>query len=199
MKIIIIGAGTVGFEIAKQLISEDKDVVIIEKDPVRAKNAANNLDCIVVTGEGNNLETLEDAGVKEADIFISVTDSDELNMVACALVDTEFNVKYRIARVRNLNYSRAMFMNRPFLGADYVVTPEVEAAKQIISTVEHGATSDILRFEGTDIQVRNILVDSSSIFKNRKLFEIRDLVPGEFLISSIMRDEQIIIPPAEQP
>jgi len=194
MKVIIIGAGTVGFEIAKQLINEDKDVVLIEKDGNKAKHASQYLDCIVINEEGNNLDTLKKAGIADADFFITVTDSDEVNMISCALVATEFNVPYKIARVRNLGYSKAMLMGKPFLGADYIVTPEVEAAKHIVRTVEHGATSGVISFEGTDIQVRNILIGENSFFKDKSLKEIKTNLDEEFLIAIIIRDNSLLIP-----
>ena len=78
MKVVIAGAGDVGFQIAKQLIDERKDVVVVERDPKTAKHASNYLDCMVIQGEGNNIDVLRNAGVDGADFFISVTNSDEV-------------------------------------------------------------------------------------------------------------------------
>ena len=77
MNAVILGAGNVGFQLAKQLIEEEKNIVLIEKDPEKAKQAANLLDCLVLNEEGNNLKTLRKAGTGKADYFIGVTDSDE--------------------------------------------------------------------------------------------------------------------------
>ena len=116
MKIVILGAGAVGFQTAEQLIAENRDVVLIEKDPEVAKNVANHLDCIVINHEGNNPKVLKKAGIEDADFFISVTNSDEVNMVSCAIVSSEFNVPFKIARIRNLDYNTVKNFERDFLG-----------------------------------------------------------------------------------
>ena len=131
MKIVILGAGIVGFQIAKQLIDENKNVVIIDRDMRVAKHASNYLDCMVVHDEGNNIEVLNKAGVDKADFFIAVTDSDELNMISCGLVSSAFKVPFKIARVRNLEYSRTQILGSPFLGIDHIVNPDIEASKVI--------------------------------------------------------------------
>ncbi|MDY6935245.1 MAG: Trk system potassium transporter TrkA [Spirochaetota bacterium] len=194
MKIVIVGAGEVGFQIAEQLIAENKDVVIIEQDSERVKYASNHLDCIVLQAEGNNIEILKEAGISKADYFISVTNSDEVNMIACGLVSSEFERPYKIARVRNLDYSRAKIFEKSFLGIDCIVNPEVEAAKVIANTVEYGASSDIMLFEKTDIQMRNIFIDEHSQLKNRALKDIKKSLKEDFLIGCISRQENIIIP-----
>ena len=194
MKVVIVGAGTVGFQIAKQLADENKDVVLIEKDPDKARHASNNLDCTVINDEGNNPAVLKSAGIDKADFFISVTDSDEVNMISCGVVSSEFNVPYKIARVRNIDYSHTRISDQPFLGIDYIVNPEIEAARAITRTVEHGAVSDIMLFEQTNVQMRNLTVNETSPFKNRTLSEIKRSLQIEFLVAVILRESYYIIP-----
>ena len=91
MNIIILGAGKVGYNLARQLIHENKKVLIIEKDPLKVKRVSSQLDCMVINSEGNNLEILRQAGIEKADYFISVTESDELNMIACGLASSVSN------------------------------------------------------------------------------------------------------------
>ena len=107
MYIVILGAGVVGSQIASQLVSEGHDVVVIEKNSDRAKHVTNHVDCMVINEEGNNSDTLKRAGIEQADFFLSVVDSDEVNMIACGIVESEFKVPVKIARVRNLDYSKA--------------------------------------------------------------------------------------------
>ncbi len=107
MRVVILGAGVVGFQIAEQLISEGKDVVIIEKNEERAKYLSGRLDCIVINDEGTNISSLKKSGMSEASIFISATNSDEVNMIACGLATSEFHVPLKIARVRNIDYSKS--------------------------------------------------------------------------------------------
>jgi len=194
MKIVVAGAGEVGFHIASSLINDGKDVVMIEKNPARAKYAASRLDCLVVTGEATNPDTLKEAGISGADAFISATDYDEVNMITCFIVASEFEVPVKIARVRNVSYSRTRMFGSNLAGVDYVVNPEIEAAKAIVSTVQHGATSDIFLFEDVNIQLRDIIVDEDSFFCGKSLKDIKRELKEEFLITGIMRDEEIVIP-----
>ncbi|MBU4035990.1 MAG: NAD-binding protein, partial [Proteobacteria bacterium] len=194
MKIVIVGAGAVGSQIAAQLIAENKDVVIIEHNPDVAKHASNHLDCIVITGEGNNPRVLRKAGIEKADFFLSVTDSDEVNMISCALVASEFKVPNKLARVRNLDYSSIKNFEKVFLGIDYFVNPEVEAAREIVESVMYGATSNLRLFSNANVQMRNVVINSASFFKDKSLREIKVSLKRDFLISCIVRQDNIIIP-----
>jgi len=194
MHIVILGAGVVGIQIATQLINEGKDVVLIEKDPSRAKYVSNHLDCIVINEEGNNLVSLKRAGISKADFFISVTNSDEVNMIACGLVASEFNVPIKIARVRNLDYSSTRIVDKTFLGIDFMVNSEVETARQIANTVALGAESDVMLFENTSLQMRNITITDSSFFKDKSLKDIRQTIKESFLMAGIIREGEFIIP-----
>lgn len=193
MKFIIAGAGSVGYDIARHLIKEGKDVVIIERDPVRAKFLETDLDCIVLNREINSIQTLKDAEITEGDFFIAVTESDEVNLIACSIASTFDNVK-KVARVRNLEYSHAEIFGRPFLGADYVISPEIEAARQITEIIDKGAATDVLTFEGTDITVRGGVIEKNSIFKNKSLMKIRREINRQFIIPLIKRGDREIVP-----
>jgi trk system potassium uptake protein TrkA len=196
MNIVILGAGVVGYQIASQLIGEGHNAVIIEKSVERARYVDSHLDCIVLNDEGNSIDTLKKAGIEKADFFLSVVDSDEVNMIACGIVESEFNVPIKIARVRNIDYSRAKIFEKSFLGIDFVVNPEVETARLIANSVALGATSDVMLFENSDMQIRNYQVDSKSFFKNKTVMDIRKSINagGKFLIAGIIRENEFIIP-----
>ena len=194
MLIGIVGADRVGTQLAKKLIEQNQDVIVLEKDSEKASAAANTLDGLVVHGDGTNLDDLKKSGIAKADYFMSVTGSDERNMIACGLADREFNIPYKIARVQNINFSNTNLLEKSFLGIDYIVNPSMEAAKNIISSIEHGAISDIMLFENTGLQMRNLAVSSGSVFENRKLSEIPGLFDEKFLIAVILRNNQYIIP-----
>jgi trk system potassium uptake protein TrkA len=194
MKVVVLGAGDVGFQIAKQLIDENKNVVVIDRDMRVTKHAATYLDCMVINDEGNNIEVLKKAGINKADFFIAVTDSDELNMISCGLVSSEFKVPFKIARVRNLEYSRTHTVGSPFLGIDHIVNPDIEVSKVISRSIEHGALGDILFFEKTKFQMRNITISADSIFVNKTLKEIKSNSQIEFLVAFILRDNSYVIP-----
>lgn len=194
MLIVIIGADRIGKRLAKKLIDENHNVIMIEKDIEKVNSAANSLDCLVINGDGTNLDDLRKAGATKADYFISVTGSDERNMIACGLVSKELNITHKIARVNSGYFSTASFLDNAFLGIDYIVNPYMEAAKNIIAGVEHGAIGDIMFFHNTQLQMRNLPVAYDSIFENKKISELSSLTSEKFLVAVITRGNHYIIP-----
>ncbi len=194
MYVVILGAGTVGIQLARQLIAENKDVALIEHDADKAQDTANRLDCMVINDEGNNLESLKKAGIHKADVFVSVTASDETNLIACGLVSAEFENVKTIARVRNLDYSRTKMISHSFLGIDHVINPEIEAAKIINYAINHGANSEIMLFENTSLQMRDLTIRNGSMFLDKDLKTIRQEHDFAFLVAAIMRNDSFIIP-----
>lgn len=194
MNIIILGAGKVGFHLARQLILEEKQVTIIERDSHRAKQVGNQLDCIIINEEGNNLEVLKQAGLEKADFFISVTESDELNMIACGLAASHSDKIFTIARVRNLDYSQSAMSSRSLMGINQIINPEIEAAREIAKSVEHGAMSSVLQFSNTDFQMLNLTVPGESSMIGKTLLEINQAIDAEFLAPIFMRDNAYLIP-----
>jgi len=194
MKKIIVGAGNVGLQLARKLIEEKHDVVLIERNIDKVRKAGGSLDCMVIHGEVNNRDILKQASINEADFFISVTESDELNMIACGMVASEYKVPYKIARVRNFEYTSSSIAQKPFLGIDYVVNPEVEAARAILRSIEHGAISDIINFEGTTFQMRTMVIGEYSRFRDRRIEDIKSEVQYDFIVAVIVRENGYIIP-----
>ena len=194
MYIVILGAGRIGYQLARQLIDEGKNVALIESDKDTARDVLARLDCLVVNDNGTSLEALKKAGIQKADAFVSVTDFDEINMIACGLVSSEFEKPVTIARVKNVDYSRTKLLAYPFLGIDYIINPEIEAAKAILRAVENGARSDVMLFDNDTYQIRDLVVSADSLFLGRPLFEIRQEMEYEFLVAVILRDNYYIIP-----
>ncbi len=176
------------------MIEGGHDVVIIEKDGETARRVDGQLDCIVLQGEGNSLDDLRRAEIRKADIFISVTDSDEVNMIACGLVASEFGVPVKIARVRNIDYASARLLEKPFLGIDYIANPEYEAAQAILRAVEGGAVSDIMSFEQGSFQLRSFVISPDSPLRDQSLEQIRARLRVPFLVALIDRDGAALIP-----
>ncbi len=194
MYIVILGAGHVGFMLARQLIAEGKSVAIIENDPSRSKEAVNSLDCLVVNDSGTNLAALKKAGIQKASAFVSVTGSDELNLISCGIVSNQFPEVSTIARVRNLGYSETSLISSSILGIDHIINPDLEAAKAIVLALKHGARSDIMLFENTKIQMRDLFLSRESSFIDKPLRVIREECRIEFLISVVIREDYYIIP-----
>ena len=194
MLIVIVGVDRVGTRLAKKFIEQDYDVIVLEKNIEKANIASNNLDCLVINSDGTNLDDLRKAGISKAEYFIALTGSDERNMIACGLVSREFGIPNKIARVKNIFFSNANFLENAFLGIDYIINPSTEAAKYIVSGINHGALSDIMVFQGLHLQMRNMSVLADSIFENKKLSELPGIIPDKFLIALIMRNNKYIIP-----
>jgi trk system potassium uptake protein TrkA len=107
MKIFIIGAGFTGMQLARALVLERNNVILIDNDPERVRDASDQLDCTVLEADGNNLESLEAAGIASADALVTLTEDDEINMITCSLVDAVYPRIQKIARVRNYAYYAA--------------------------------------------------------------------------------------------
>ena len=194
MKTVIVGAGSVGFQLAKQLVDGKKDVVVIEDNAERAAEVSNLLDCLVITGNGTSVKELKTAGLDNADSFVAVTNSDEKNMIACSIVATEFSVPIKIARVRSINYDAIKIAQHRFLGIDFVVNPDMEAARAIVRSVTSGAVSDIMAFERSKVQIRSVVVEHDGPLRGRLLYELNMLFHVSFLIAVIVREGEHFIP-----
>ena len=172
MKVIIIGAGFTGTQLAKRLITDENDVVLIDKDEETVRHASNRLDCMVVHANGNSLDTLVDVGIAKADALVAVTESDELNMITCSLVQSLYPNVLKIARVRNEDYypkvsSISKTQQNALYGIDFMVHPDFEAAEAIVNAVEHGAVTDVLEFENSPYEAS--MMDLNIDFYNKIL------------------------------
>lgn len=192
MRIIIVGAGTVGFQVADRLINEGKNVTIIEQDEAVARYAASRLDCIVITGLGNNLEALQKAGAEGADYLIALTGSDEINLICCALVEAEFQISNKLARVRNKAYLDSQLQG--YWGVTYMVNPETEVARAIMQQVKSGTRNYVMLFENLDIQIQRYFINKDSPLVQVSIQKLPQLFDAPFLIPVIQRDNDIIIP-----
>ncbi|MDR0443959.1 MAG: NAD-binding protein [Treponema sp.] len=216
MHIIIVGAGNVGTQLAKFLIQEKHDVSIIEANEDRARHASNRLDCMVIHNEGNNLYTLEEAGIAKADALVCVTDSDEVNMIVCGLAASHFATKLpahfdtpedaasgklafpkllKIARVRNEDYVRLIHSGgRQILGIDHFIHPGMEVARSIIKAIEHGVMGDIISFSNTPYELGSIDIAGGSAMDGLALSDYRKLVPHESLVTLVEREDEVMLP-----
>jgi trk system potassium uptake protein len=197
MKIVILGAGVVGTQVARRLVDERKDVIIIEKNAETTRLTANSLDCIVQNEDGSQLEALKNAGMDSADYFLALTGSDEINMVTCGIVAAEFPHVKRIARVRNLYFSRLDLSKRPFMGIDWIVNPDIEAARTILYTIDHGILGDVVNFHEHHLQLRAFQVKGHANFAGKTVFDLKKKIGQDFLITSIFRGKTFLVPSGE--
>lgn len=112
MKVVVVGAGKVGFDLAKVLSEEEHDVIVIDKDPAALKPVIETLDVMTVAGNGASAAVLEEIGITAVDIIIAVTENDELNMIAC-MTAKQCGVPVTVARVRNPDYTSPTLTSFP--------------------------------------------------------------------------------------
>lgn len=196
MKIIIVGAGIVGVQLAKRLTDENHDVILIDKDPDAVKDTIHTVDCMVVNDRGNNLEVLRKAGIEKADYFVCVTGLDELNLVTCNMVSQSCSKPVTIARVRNEDYFYPVpngYSHR-YYNVDHIINPDKETSDAIIRTIECGVMRDITMFEGTPFEMTNLTISENSPFSGISVAEIRKSLGFDFLIGVVIRNDEYIIP-----
>ena len=193
MKIIIIGAGEVGFHLAKKLSEKSQDVIIVDKDPIKIKRINDELDVQSFEGSGTSPELLKDAGIKNADMLIAVTDSDEVNLISCLLGRNINPLMIKIARVRNKEYiAEKELFGKDLLGVDHVINPQDETVSAIIQLLQTPAASDVIDFMDGRIKLVGIIIKKENLLCNKRLSEIS--FDANILIGSIIRGDNVIIP-----
>jgi trk system potassium uptake protein TrkA len=195
MRVIIVGAGEVGYQIAKVLTHEMIDVVVIERDSAKIRRMNEELDVAVVQGEGGDPATLKDAEAEKADLILAVTNSDETNMIACLLAKAMYNIPRKIARIRNPDY----FFNKELLSKENLdinpaINPELEVARAISRLLEIPFATEVEDFEEGAIKVIGVKVPDHVPFLGKPLMKIGELTPKRFLIGIIDREGKATIP-----
>lgn len=195
MKIIIIGAGEVGFQLAKGLSEEDFDITIIDIAKQKVKRAADNLDVITVQGDSASPDVLRQAEVDKADVVVAVTRIDEVNLISSQL-SHELGAKRIIARLRNTEYSDKGAIIRPErFGIDKVIHPEMAATKEIVRLVKQTSATSVVDFEGGKLQLIGIRMDNGSPVINNSLNEIQTKNGSlHFNVVGILRGQETIVP-----
>lgn len=203
MKIVIIGAGEVGYNLAMKLSKEGHDVVVIDHDPEKVRHIDETLDVKSLLGKGSSPGVLKEAGIGEAEMVIAVTDSDEINMVVCLIAGTQSKIPKRIARIRNLEYTReTQIFDEQHLDIDLCINPEMETAKTIVRLIENPGSADFAEFAEGKVELLGVKIEEDSYVvgkKLRELREVRDLFPDlKVLIVAISRDDRIVIPDGDE-
>jgi trk system potassium uptake protein TrkA len=192
MRAIIIGAGKIGYNLAKILAKENHDVVVIEKEEERAKIIEEYLDVEVMVGNGASGALLVKAGIKEAGLMIAVTASDEVNMIACMVAKT-YGVGKTVARVRNSEYIEEKGqMEKVFPGIDLIINPELVTAKEIVKLIDAPEALGVEYYADGNIQLLELRIKSEAPVVNMYLRELK--FDYSFLILAIMRHDKLIIP-----
>jgi trk system potassium uptake protein TrkA len=196
LKVVIIGAGEVGFNVASRMVNENKDVVVIDKDHEAIRRVSDNIDAQVVTGSGSSPISLDEAGIKDAEIFLAVTDSDEANLVACLVADILSPSTKKLARIRNADFDQYQDNFRKHAPhIDTLINPEIEVVKTIDRMMHMPGVVDVGEFSDGRIKFIGIFLDKDARLAGISLSELSSISEKQRpLIIAVIRGEKLIIP-----
>lgn len=197
MKIIILGAGQVGSTLAESLSSEENDITLIDDNQDRLDKLQDKHDLRVLKGHSASPRILREAGANDADMLVAVTDSDEMNMVACQVAYTLFNIPTKIARIRNPDYVRekeALF-DQDHMPIDHLIAPELLVRKDILRLIHYPGALQIAHFANEQASLVSVRAYYGGPLVGNPISALRDHLPHiEARVVSIFRQERPIIP-----
>jgi trk system potassium uptake protein len=202
MKVIVCGAGQVGYNIARQLSLENHDVTVVDSSDENIRTVSESLDVQAIRGFASYPDVLERANAADTDLLIAVTQSDEVNMVACQVAHSLFNVPTKLARVRNQSYLQPIWadlFSRDNMPIDVIISPELEVARAISrDLVVPGAFDTIPMVEGR-IRVIGVRCKEDCPVINTPLRQLTGVFPDlSIVIVGIIRDGKTIVPSADE-
>ena len=198
MKVIICGAGQVGWQIARHLANEKNDVTVVDRDPDLVRRATDSLDVQGIVGFASYPDILARAGAADADMIIAATHSDEVNMVTCQVAHSVFNITRKIARLRSQSYLDAIYADlyrRDHLPIDVVISPEKEVAEAALRRLETPAAFETEFFMNGEVQMLGITLDDSCTVLNTPLRQLSDLFSTlSAIVVAVRRDGNLFVP-----
>ncbi|GAB4389967.1 Trk system potassium transporter TrkA [Albidovulum sp.] len=203
MKVIICGAGQVGWQIARHLSGEKNDVTVVDRDADLVRRATEALDVQGVAGFASYPDILDRAGARDADMIIAATHSDEVNMVTCQVAHSIFGITRKIARLRAQSYTDAIYSDlyrRDHLPIDVVISPEREVADAALQRLAAPSTFDTESFMGGRAQLLGIALDADCPVLNTPLRQLTDLFSSlRAIVVGVRREGRLFAPePGDQ-
>ena len=195
MRAVVIGAGEVGFDVARILAQEQHDVVVIDIDDEALGRVQEKLDVMTLHGTGTSAEVLAEAGIERADMLIAVAAIDEVNIIACMIAD-RLGVPTTVARVRSqeLSHNKAVLKADDF-GIDLIIHPEESAAAEVTRLIRRASATDVLTFCGERVHLVGMRIDRGSPVDGRTLQELAAEHAGlRFRVMAIGRGIRTILP-----
>jgi len=193
VKVVIVGGGKVGELLCADFSNIFKEVTIIDTNELRVEKLVEAYDINGILGNGANYEVLTRADTAEADMFISVTASDEINMICC-IAAKQMGAKYTIARIRNPEYSKTKEFLRESLGIDLMVNPEYEAAKQISHMLKYPTAIKVESFFGGKFNILEVIINSNSILNGVSLIDSKKIIDFPSLVCLVERQGEVFVP-----
>lgn len=201
MKIIVCGAGQVGSNIARHLAMENNDVTVVDQSPDLVRKISDTFDVQGVVGQASRPDVLEKAGVEDADLLIAVTYSDEVNMIACQVAHSLFDVPTKIARVREQAYLAPMWANlfsRDNMPIDVIISPEMEVARAVARRLRVPGAFEMIPLVDDKVKLLGVRCEDDCPLVNTPLRQLTKLFPDlNIVIVGIMRDNKAIVPTSD--
>lgn len=197
MKIVILGAGQVGSTVAAALVHEDNDITIIDIDQRRLKELQDQMDIRCVLGSASYPKVMERAGIEDADLVIAVTNSDEVNMVACQIAYTLYNVPTRVARVRAAEYTdHPELFQREHSPVDVLISPELLLTQYITRLIEYPGALQVMDFADGRAQLVATEAEAGGLLVGQKLYTLKHHLPenSDARVAAIYRNGELILP-----
>ncbi|MFQ3361279.1 MAG: Trk system potassium transporter TrkA [Alphaproteobacteria bacterium] len=198
MKVIICGAGQVGFGIAERLSAQKHDVTVIDSSSDLIANISNNLDVRGIVGSGSFPDVLMQGGASEADIILAVTQADEVNMIICQVAHTLFNIPTKIARIRSSNYLQAEYseiFSTDNIPIDVIISPEIEIGESILRNLMLPGAFEIIQFGEKLISFIGVILNNDCPVVDTPLSQLSTLFPNlNAVVVAIHRNNKIIVP-----
>ncbi|OWZ84990.1 Trk system potassium transporter TrkA [Natranaerobius trueperi] len=193
MRVIIVGGGTIGVELARKLSEKDQDVVLIEKSSEKISKISRNLDIMLVQGNGASFKILEQAGISQADLLIAVTEIDEVNIIACMLAKG-YDVNKTVARIRNPEYTEGtQVFSHDQLGIDIIINPELVTAQEMAKMIRTPNVQGVEYFADGKVQMVGIIVEEKSPIAHKLVKDI-DFPYSSNIVAILRGKKQVIIP-----
>lgn len=193
MKIVIIGVGTIGKTILKNLANDNHTITIIDEDRERIETLIESYDVFGIVGNGACLDIQAEAKVKDADLVIALTGSDELNILSC-LVANKAGAKNTIARVRNPAYTKQFTEMKEELGISMIINPEKETAEEIFNLISLPSVAQIENFAKGKVSLVEIVLDENSFLVGETLISLSKKINTRVLICAVQRGNEVFIP-----
>jgi len=195
MNIVIVGCGKIGTTILSSLLSEGHDIVVIDSNPAVIAECSNIYDSMYVCGSGTDCDTLHEAGVEEAELFVAVTGSDELNMLSCFLAK-RMGAKHTIARIRNPEYNdKSLSFMRQHLDLAMSFNPDLLAAQEIYHTLKLPSAIKVEYFSRRNFEMLELRLREDSPLNGMRLMDLRKKYDeAKFLICVVQRGDEVYIP-----
>ena len=195
MKIVIAGAGEVGYDLARRLSQENHDVTLIDTDTERLEFVSNHLEVLSVEGNGASLPVLEEAGVGSARMFLAVTSRDEANLIA-ALSAHRMGVTYTVARVSNPEYfASGSVLTGDQMGIDLMINPERECARETLDLLRFRGATDVAAFAGGRVLLIGVGIEEGAPVAGRSIAQLtKDLPDKHYVTAAVVRDGETMVP-----